>query len=249
MEESNENKIKANKLFGSSEFTQAIERYEVALESCPSYLDFEIAILRSNIAACHLKLQDWKAAILAATAAIENLDRYMPPGDDKKEDSRVEEIVDNPPAQTSTVAESKHSTEDVQRIRTKALMRRAKARTESGGWSALQGAEEGKTTLLTKCIDAEFFRLQASLVYAWSTIRRHEDCPLSAISTTTSDRRGKSKRNGGDDGQAQASRSRTPNQLRRHLTVTSLVMAFSNHSVSPQTISTWSKMKPVADIA
>lgn len=34
--------------------------------------------------------------------------------------------------------------EDVQRIRAKALMRRAKARSELGGWGNLQGAEEGE---------------------------------------------------------------------------------------------------------
>ena len=33
--------------------------------------------------------------------------------------------------------------EDIQRIKAKALMRRAKARSESGGWANLQGAEEG----------------------------------------------------------------------------------------------------------
>ena len=32
---------------------------------------------------------------------------------------------------------------DTQRIRAKALMRRARARSEQGGWSNLQGAEEG----------------------------------------------------------------------------------------------------------
>jgi hypothetical protein len=32
---------------------------------------------------------------------------------------------------------------DIERIKAKALMRRAKARSEQGGWSVLQGAEEG----------------------------------------------------------------------------------------------------------
>jgi tetratricopeptide (TPR) repeat protein len=204
LEESNENKLKANKLFGSSEYPQAIGSYEAALESCPNYLDFEIAILRSNIAACHLKLQDWKAAILAATAAIETLDQCSK-NDEAQEDNRVEELADEAPTQTTITTESKHSKEDKQRIRAKALMRRAKARTESGGWSALQGAEEGE--FLVRCsTHADLRRLQAPLLYAWSSFCRHEDCPYSIVSTTSSYRRGKSKGNGGDDGQAEASK-------------------------------------------
>ena len=34
--------------------------------------------------------------------------------------------------------------EDIRRIRAKALMRRAKAKSEEGGWGNLQGAEEGQ---------------------------------------------------------------------------------------------------------
>ena len=33
--------------------------------------------------------------------------------------------------------------EDISRIKAKALMRRARARSEEGGWGSLQGAEEG----------------------------------------------------------------------------------------------------------
>jgi len=33
--------------------------------------------------------------------------------------------------------------QDIRRIRTKALMRRARAKSEEGGWGNLQGAEEG----------------------------------------------------------------------------------------------------------
>ena len=33
--------------------------------------------------------------------------------------------------------------EDISRIKAKALMRRARARSEDGGWGSLQGAEEG----------------------------------------------------------------------------------------------------------
>ena len=126
-------------------------------------------MLRSNIAACHIKLEDWKSAIKAADASLEALDRLERRGKDpatenssnddddrKKEsgDSATEECegedIISPGAQRSgpsPVAREQEkkgpSDEDISRIRIKALMRRANARLESGGWSALSGAEEG----------------------------------------------------------------------------------------------------------
>ncbi|KAI9787415.1 MAG: hypothetical protein M1835_002682 [Candelina submexicana] len=147
--ESNELKSQANKLFGTSHYSEAIQEYDKALSSCPNYLEYEIAVLRSNIAACHLRLEDWKAAITAATLSLEALDRLNPPKP-TEEVPNLEEIDDETEARinaaqgrSSSSEIEGRSKEDIQRIRAKALMRRGKARTEQGGWAALQGADEG----------------------------------------------------------------------------------------------------------
>ena len=82
--ESHDIKASANVQFGKSDFSQAISTYERALSSLPNYLDYEIAVLQSNIAACHLKLQEWKQAIDAADEAITALDREDPPPPEEK---------------------------------------------------------------------------------------------------------------------------------------------------------------------
>ena len=43
---------------------------------------------------------------------------------------------------------------DIQRIRTKTLMRRAKAKASAGGWGNLQGAEEDYKSLITEPISS-----------------------------------------------------------------------------------------------
>lgn len=151
LDESNLQKGEANKLFASSQYSQAIGEYDKALSSCPNYLEYEIAVLKSNIAACHLKLSDWKAAIDSATSALDALDRLLPKEKDKEEngaqegDSSVIEIEGEESdiaAELGKLAISDQRKEDIQRIRAKALMRRAKAKLESGGWGNLQGAED-----------------------------------------------------------------------------------------------------------
>ncbi|KAI9781651.1 MAG: hypothetical protein M1839_005868 [Geoglossum umbratile] len=139
--ESNDLKLQANNLFGSARYSEAIQEYDKALQSCPNNLDFEAAVLRSNIAACHLKLEDWKAAVTAATSSIESLDRIHPPkadGDKVYAGDNVDELDSHEGA----TKKSSPCTTDIQRIRAKSLMRRARARCELGGWAALQGAEE-----------------------------------------------------------------------------------------------------------
>lgn len=120
------------------------------MSSCPNYLDYEIAVLKSNIAACHLKLLDWKAAVDTATAALDALDRVVQKesialGGDKSDTSVVEINGDGAAAeeQMEKLKTGDKRRSDVQRIRTKALMRRAKAKFELRGWGNLQGAEEG----------------------------------------------------------------------------------------------------------
>ena len=108
-------------------------------------------MLKSNIAACHLKLDDWKAAIESATAALDALDRLTPKksNDGAKTgdvDHGVVEIEAEGPEAEKELAElemSDQRREDIRRIRAKALMRRARAKSEQGGWGNLQGAEEG----------------------------------------------------------------------------------------------------------
>jgi hypothetical protein len=142
--ESNELKLRANSLFGSMQYSEAIQEYDRALQSCPNYLDFEIAVVRSNIAACHLKLEDWKAAVTAATSSIESLER-LDPQRAEGETTNAEEDMKETDNDGATNKSSPSAT-DVQRIKVKSLMRRAKARCELSGWAALQGAEEGKQT-------------------------------------------------------------------------------------------------------
>ena len=106
-------------------------------------------MLQSNIAACHLKLEDWKEAVKTATAALDGLDKLQgKTGEVKKDDAGEEEEVDE--EIVSQGAEKAEDTSargqreiDIERIRTKVLLRRARARSEMGGWSTLQGAEEG----------------------------------------------------------------------------------------------------------
>ena len=83
-------KAAANKQFASSDYSSAISSYDRALAECPNYLDYEIAVLKSNIAACHLKLEDWKAAIESANAALDCLERLLPTPK-KKEKTKDEE--------------------------------------------------------------------------------------------------------------------------------------------------------------
>ena len=109
-------------------------------------------MLKSNISACHLKLEDWKAAIESASAALDALDRLEPSKcDEERHDDNVEghavvEIEAEGPEAEKALADlamSDQRREDIRRIRSKALMRRARAKSEQGGWGNLQGAEEG----------------------------------------------------------------------------------------------------------
>ncbi|KKZ64896.1 hypothetical protein EMCG_09214 [[Emmonsia] crescens] len=168
LNQSNTHKSEANKLFSSARYSEAITTYDRALSFCPNYLDYEIAVLRSNISACHLKLEDWKAAVDAATSSIDRLDKALPPQSQKETasgeragdrggastDNEVVELLDgdgdeeSEEAQLKKLQEDDRRKEDIRRIRTKALMRRARAKMELGGWANLQGAEEDYKTLL-----------------------------------------------------------------------------------------------------
>jgi len=153
LEESNAQKATANGLFAKASFQDAIEMYDKALSTCPNYLDYEIAVLKSNIAACHLKLEDWKEAVKAATAALDGLDKLQgrtvkakevdEEGAKVVEEEADEEIVSEGATKAEDTSDKGKREADIERIRCKALMRRARARSELGGWSSLQAAEEG----------------------------------------------------------------------------------------------------------
>ena len=113
--------------------------------------------MKSNVAACHLKLSEWKAAIDSATSALDALDRLLPKknldkdnGAQNEDDSVVEIEGDDSDIATELkkLEISDQRKEDIQRIRAKSLMRRAKAKYESGGWGDLQGAEEDYRVLI-----------------------------------------------------------------------------------------------------
>ncbi|KAJ9632522.1 hypothetical protein H2203_000927 [Taxawa tesnikishii (nom. ined.)] len=162
LDESNTLKTSANSQFAHGAFSEAIQTYDRALSSCPNYLDYEIAVLQSNIAACHLKLSDWKEAIESATKGIDALERIDPlpkPKQGRNDASgtagqqeaqgSVEEIDDETAEKIEALEKSGHTRDEVQKIRVKAFMRRAKARMETGGWAALQGADEDYRYLAT----------------------------------------------------------------------------------------------------
>ena len=140
-----------------------MQTYDRALSSCPNYLEYEIAVLHSNIAACHIKAEQWKEAIDSATKSIESLERIDPlpkpndPQDSTKatlqSQSAVEEIDDETAEKIEALEKSGKTRDDVQKIRVKAFLRRAKARSETGGWAALQGAYEGKNVFVTSCCE------------------------------------------------------------------------------------------------
>ncbi|EPS29277.1 hypothetical protein PDE_04226 [Penicillium oxalicum 114-2] len=162
LQESQEIKKEANLLFTAACYDQAISTYDRALSSCPNYLDYDVAVLRSNIAACYLKLEDWKAAIDSATASLDRLEKIVPMNEAKdkpsegtgssdsaaatKENTDVVELsAEDAEAEEKQLAQLKEldtQRTNVLRIRAKSLMRRAKARSNLGGWANLQGAME-----------------------------------------------------------------------------------------------------------
>jgi tetratricopeptide (TPR) repeat protein len=169
--ESNDLKLSANTLFGKGSYENAIQTYDRALALCPNYLDYEIAVLRSNISACHLKLSDWKEASEASAKGIECLERLerLPvvraperrkdgkSGKDGQEEGKaaevVEEVDEDLEARIENLRLSGHTIAQVRKLQVKLLMRRAKAKTELAGWSNLQAADEDYRVLLSPTME------------------------------------------------------------------------------------------------
>lgn len=162
--ESNSLKGSANQLFGKGSFENAIQTYDRALSSCPNYLDYELAVLRSNVAACHLKLQEWKEAVESAEKGIINLENLEPlptlpkPKDSRKEGKDaveeangdgIEEVSEEVEERIANLQKSGRTLDEVRKLQIKLLMRRAKAKAELGTWANLQGADEDYRTLLS----------------------------------------------------------------------------------------------------
>ncbi|CAD0088826.1 unnamed protein product [Aureobasidium vineae] len=168
-EASNKIRADANSLFAHGSFEEAVQTYDRALSSCPNYLEYEIAVLHSNIAACHIKSEQWKEAIDSATKSIESLERIDPlpkpkdPQDAAKAKSQpqsaVEEVDDETAEKIEALEKSGRTRDDVQKIRVKAFLRRAKARSETGGWAALQGAYEGENVYVISYLNSRLTSL------------------------------------------------------------------------------------------
>lgn len=213
LNESYELKTRANALFSQAAYSDALSLYDRAISSLPSITDYiyETAVLRSNISACHIRLEQWKEAVRSATEATDSLADLdpvdlaaseprrannetskssseasqrpqielkesqtmgQPSNDDDLSRTRADRNTAEPDAPeqkdghdttadneqdaklkseqrakkcAERLAASGHTISEVQKLRSKILMRRAKARMEIGGWSSLQGSEEGKT--------------------------------------------------------------------------------------------------------
>lgn len=110
-----------------------------------------MAVLHSNIAACHIKLTDWKKAndsAIAALAELEKLERIV--NDDEAnasigQEDADEEIISAGAAVAEDTSVKGKLKNDIEKLKVKILLRRARARAELGGWSYLQGAEEGRS--------------------------------------------------------------------------------------------------------
>ncbi|KAI9679391.1 MAG: hypothetical protein M1817_005413 [Caeruleum heppii] len=151
--------------YTSGDYSLALESYNEALAHCPEYRFFDVAVLKANVAACLVKLERWGEVEDVVGKCLEGLGREeggdgeevggkSDEGDDKG--SRAMEQSDEatditnltrPDTVKSSISE-KHTTQDIERIRIKALLRRAKARTQLGGWAKLQGVDEDYATLL-----------------------------------------------------------------------------------------------------
>ncbi|KAM7202003.1 Tetratricopeptide repeat protein 1 [Rhypophila sp. PSN 637] len=172
--ESNTHKVEANSLFTSGKYNAAISKYDEALAVCPNYLDYDLAVLRSNVAACHLKLEEWKEAVENATKALDGLDKLEREekekenndtsvknveGTKEEDDDVIEvEIVSAgaakagpavPAADSPADVARRKRQEDIARIRSKALMRRARAKSELRGWRDLEDAQKDYERLTT----------------------------------------------------------------------------------------------------
>ena len=199
--ESNAIKTSANALYATARFSEAIGAYDRARAALPTHLAYEIAVLKSNAAACHVRLAEWRQAVEAASAALDGLERVLPSAgaarrrkkkergrrreaeagakgrdeavesrkagnghegtvemgaegseaDEERERERESGQVVELDADDDDVAERElqrlrlgdERRAQVESLRAKSLLRRARGNAEQGGWGSLVAAEEG----------------------------------------------------------------------------------------------------------
>lgn len=161
LEESQSIKADATALFTQNDFHNAASRYEDALLPLPRRAFFPRAVLHSNIAACHIKLEEWKKATTSATAALDALtaleaeDPALAGNESKTSKSRDDDNTDEEEAEEEIVSVGAEKSgpavprdgssdtikADILRIRTKSLLRRARAFSKQDAWSSLSSAE------------------------------------------------------------------------------------------------------------
>jgi hypothetical protein len=171
VQESNDLKSAANAEFAAAKYGEAIETYNKALNTCPKYLYYDRAVLKSNAAACHVKTSAWKEAVSLAGECLDLLDlaegkkpkngkesadeNGRPEKDgveeaeeeeEEEEEEADEEIISAGATKAEDTSVDAQKKKDIERIRAKALLRRGKSRMEIASWSSLQGAEEGMST-------------------------------------------------------------------------------------------------------
>ncbi|KAI6782769.1 Tetratricopeptide repeat protein-like protein [Emericellopsis cladophorae] len=155
LEESNTLKSEATTLFTASSFQDALNTYLSALAPLPKKTRFPRAVLHSNIAACNLKLEEWKDAIKSASSSLDELKEFEVSLEQEKkakpqeEDEADEEIVSSGAETAAPVQDAVER--DILRIRTKSLLRRARAyyNTDPPTWHSLSSAQSDYNTLLT----------------------------------------------------------------------------------------------------
>ena len=125
-------------------------------------------------------LEEWKDAVKHASTALDLLDKLeredklAAEKEEKEKDEVEEEIVSAgaakagpavPVTETEAQIARQKRAEDIARIRAKALLRRARARSELGGWSTLEGAIEDykKLSAMTNLTATDRKLVQAQL--------------------------------------------------------------------------------------
>lgn len=134
-----------NEMFGRRRYVDAITAWEHALAVCPGQHKYDLAVLKANLAAAHLHLEEWSSANDAATGCLDILDQILAGGDTNRQEAVVE-LPDTDAAFEQLQAQDQRR-DEISKLRVKALLRRAKARSALGGWANLQGAEEDFKTL------------------------------------------------------------------------------------------------------
>ena len=154
---------------------------------------------------------------------MDALDRLTPKKSDTEqkngdaEHGVVEIEAEGPEAEKelASLQVSDQRREDIRRIQAKALMRRARAKSEQGGWGNLQGAEEGThpSNNLSEGLLISGFRLQRTRTNAQLTAARQEDRAQRLVFAPFENQRSQGARDGRNDGEAEGGTCSTSTTL------------------------------------